>query len=202
MPSYYAVVHHEDGTAFGISFPDLRGCFSAADTEDEIISQAQDALALYMEDMGELPGPSSITELRRNPDIKQDLASGAFLIAVPVVPISQKARFNIVIETSLVETIDKVARATGLSRSEFIARAASKSLEETSGVIIETFRARNSSHASKTAAASALTPSKSKETTSAKAASAAAKVMKDPKASKEAKTAAASALTQKTAKKK
>ena len=40
-----------------------------------------------------------------------------------------------------------------------------------------------------------------KETTSAKAAAAASKVMKDPKASKEAKTAAASALTQKAGKK-
>ena len=44
----------------------------------------------------------------------------------------------------------------------------------------------------KTAAASALTQSKSKEATSAKAAAAASKVMKDPKASKEAKSAAAS----------
>ncbi len=201
MLSYYAVVHQENDSAFGISFPDLRGCFSAADTEDEIIFQAQEALSLYLEDNDELPEPSSIAKLRRDPEIAEDLALGAFLIVVPVIPVSQKARFNIVIETSLVETIDKVARASGLSRSEFIARAASKSLEENSGLVVETFRTRASSAARKSSAASALTQSKSKETTSAKAASAAAKVMKDPKASKDAKSAAASALTQKAKKK-
>ncbi len=55
-----------------------------------------------------------------------------------------------------------------------------------------------SSKAAKTAAASALTQSKSKtETTSKKAATAASNVLADPKSSKSAKTAAASTLTQK-----
>jgi hypothetical protein len=53
----------------------------------------------------------------------------------------------------------------------------------------------------KSAAASALTQSKSKEETSPKAAKAAAKVLADPKSSKDAKVAAASTLTQKTKKK-
>lgn len=52
------------------------------------------------------------------------------------------------------------------------------------------------SPAAKTAAASALTQSRSAEATSAKAASAAAKTLANPKASKAEKTAAASALTQ------
>ena len=56
---------------------------------------------------------------------------------------------------------------------------------------------RVASFGSKVLAASALTQAKSKETTSARAASAASKVLNDPKASKAAKTAAASALTQK-----
>ena len=55
-----------------------------------------------------------------------------------------------------------------------------------------------SSKAAKTAAASALTQSRSKsEKTGKVAASAAGKVLNDPKSSKAAKTAAASALTQK-----
>ena len=139
MQTFYAVVHQEDDSAFGISFPDLDGCFSAADEEAEIIPRAQEALALYFEDAITLPRPSSIAAIRQIAEVADDLAAGAFLLAVP-----------------------------------FIKPAT---------------------------AASALTQSKSKETTSAKVASAAAKVMKDPKASKDAKSAAASALTQKTKKK-
>lgn len=53
----------------------------------------------------------------------------------------------------------------------------------------------------KTAAASALTQSKSKEQTSVKAATAAANVLSNAKASKDAKSAAGSALAQKNKKK-
>jgi hypothetical protein len=31
MKYFYAVVHKDEGSAFGVHFPDLPGCFSAAD---------------------------------------------------------------------------------------------------------------------------------------------------------------------------
>lgn len=200
MQIYYAVVHQDGDSAFGISFPDLEGCFSAADSEGEIISQAQEALALYFEEASSLPRPSTIAKLRQNGEVAEDLAAGAFLIAVPFIQSSRKSRYNVVLDTSLVEGIDKAADAAGVSRSEFIARAASRSLEASLGAVVRGGRHLGAGKDAKTAAASALTQSKSKETTSAKAVTAAAKVMKDPKASKDAKSAA-SALTQKAKKK-
>lgn len=60
----------------------------------------------------------------------------------------------------------------------------------------KSFSETKSSRAAKMAAASALTQSKSKEVTSAKAATAASKILGDPKVRKPEKAAAASALTQ------
>jgi len=63
-------------------------------------------------------------------------------------------------------------------------------------------RSKTASKAEKAVAAAALTQSRNaRETTSKKVASAASKVLQDPKASKQAKSAAASALTQKVKKK-
>jgi len=157
METYYAIVHQEGDSAFGISFPDLEGCFSAADTEAEIITQAQDALALYFDEASSPPRASTIAELRRNPEVADDLAAGAFLLAVPFIRTARKSRYNVVLDTSLVEGIDRAAEAVGVSRSEFIARAASRSLKETTGAVVHAKRRRSASKEAKTAAASALT---------------------------------------------
>ena len=64
------------------------------------------------------------------------------------------------------------------------------------GAAARVLKDATASKSAKTAAASALTQSKSSEVTGKKAASAAGKVLHDAKASKDAKSAAASALTQ------
>lgn len=80
MKYYYAIVHKNEGSAFGVSFPDLPGCFSAADSEDDILPNAVQALDLWFED-AENVEPRSIDEIRDA--VKEDLADGAFLLAVP-----------------------------------------------------------------------------------------------------------------------
>lgn len=43
---YPAVIHEEEG--YWIEFPDLEGCQSVGDTLEELMSNAQDALGLYL----------------------------------------------------------------------------------------------------------------------------------------------------------
>ena len=199
MNTYFALVHQEGDSAFGISFPDLIGCFSASDDEAGIYQQAQEALALYAEDQDELPEARSIGELRTDPEVAAELAEGAFLIGVPLVMSSRKMRYNVVLETSLVRSVDQAAKVVGISRSEFISRAAGQSLRETVGAVILSDTRRAAAYSGSRKPGSFITSS---ESTGTKSAASAAKVMKDPKASKDAKSAAASALTQKAAKKK
>ncbi len=83
MSIYFAVVHKDRGSAYGIRFPDVPGCFSAADKPHEIIAKAKEALALWQEG-DPLPEPGSIEDVAES--AKDDLAAGAFIVAVPFKP--------------------------------------------------------------------------------------------------------------------
>ena len=64
--SYPAICHSENGT-YWCEFPDLPGCFSQGESEQEIISNAREALELHIEyflEKGEaLPAVTPITAL-------------------------------------------------------------------------------------------------------------------------------------------
>ena len=84
MSHYIGVVHKDRLSAYGVHFPDVPGCFSAADDLDDLLPNAMVALSLYAEDK-ELPVPSPIEKLRTRRDLATELAAGAFLIAVPMI---------------------------------------------------------------------------------------------------------------------
>jgi predicted RNase H-like HicB family nuclease len=70
--------------AYGIRFPDLPAVFSAADEETDVMSNAIEALQLWAEDE-ELPEPTTAAKLVRRSDVRQALASGCYLMAVPLI---------------------------------------------------------------------------------------------------------------------
>jgi predicted RNase H-like HicB family nuclease len=85
MTYYVALVHKDPDSSFGLSFPDVPGCYSAADTLEELALNASEALTLFAE-AGEttfdLPTPRSIDTLRLDPDF-QDAAQDALVLLVP-----------------------------------------------------------------------------------------------------------------------
>lgn len=82
MVYYIAIVHKDADSAYGVSFPDIPGCFSATDDEEWLVENAVEALSLWAED-STLPAPSSIETVRTRQDVAQELIAGAFLLAVP-----------------------------------------------------------------------------------------------------------------------
>jgi predicted RNase H-like HicB family nuclease len=46
---YRAIMHKEDDSAYGVHFPDLPGCFSAADRLEDVFANATEALALWFD---------------------------------------------------------------------------------------------------------------------------------------------------------
>ena len=58
--------------AYGVVVPDLPGCFSAGDTLDEAISNAKEAMELWMETVIEdgvsIPKPSPIAQHQADPE--------------------------------------------------------------------------------------------------------------------------------------
>lgn len=123
------MVHKDADSAYGVSFPDLPGCFSAADEADDILPNAMEALELWAEDMRELPKASDFDALRRRVDVKEELVEGAFLISVPLLRNTGKsARVNITLDKGLLEAIDDAAAQRKMTRSGFLAQAAAKEI--------------------------------------------------------------------------
>lgn len=129
MTQYIALVHKDEASAYGVSFPDLPGCYSAADTENELMANAIEALEFYAKDIAPMPKASTIEELRTNTDVKTELANSAYLIAIPLLRNTGKsARINITLDKGLLEAIDDAAQTRKMTRSGFLAQAASKEI--------------------------------------------------------------------------
>ena len=129
MRYYIALVHKDDGSAYGVRFPDVPGCYSAADDMGALVPNAVEALSLYAED-AELPAPRTIDRIKADPDITSELAAGAFLVAVPLIENDSKVvRANITMESGMLKAIDAAAKARNLTRSAFLAQAARHEIE-------------------------------------------------------------------------
>lgn len=124
---YYAVVHKDEDSAYGVSFPDLPGCFSAADDIEDVLPNACEALDLWFEDQAEV-APMRLDQAQAA--AREDIAAGAFLIAVPrIVNDHRVARVNLSIERGILDAIDKAAAERSLTRSAFIAQAARNEIQ-------------------------------------------------------------------------
>lgn len=130
MQYFYAIVHKDYGqadSAFGVTFPDLPGCFSAADNQTDLVANAAEALDLWFDDADHV-APRSLEEIRA--EAASDLEAGAFIIAVPRIANDRRpVRANISLERGVLEAIDQAAGERKLTRSAFIAQAARNEIE-------------------------------------------------------------------------
>lgn len=123
---YVAVIDKDADSAYGVRFPDVPGCFSAADTFDEIVPNAIEALALFFED-GEIVPARSIEAVRK--EVAGDLAGGAVLMMIPHISDRRRVvRVNLSLDKGLLDTLDEAARARGMTRSAFVAKAATREI--------------------------------------------------------------------------
>jgi predicted RNase H-like HicB family nuclease len=112
--------------AYGVVVPDLPGCFSAGDTLDEALMNAQEGILLHLEglldDGKPLPKASNIEQLRR----KRSFRNWTWAIVdVDMSQIGDKAaRINITLPQRILRAVDAHARRRGETRSGFLARAA------------------------------------------------------------------------------
>ena len=133
MYRYIALVDGEAG-AYGVTFPDLKGCYSGGDTLDDALRNSVDAVRLWAEDAlddGEaLPEAQPIEVLRRDPEVAAALKEGAVLAVVPLLLDSGRTkRANLSLDAGLLAAIDAAAEARGLTRSAFLSTAAREKIE-------------------------------------------------------------------------
>lgn len=125
-------LHTDDGSHYGVTVPDLPGCFSAGDSIDEAIEQAHEAIdghcEILAEDGVDLPTPRPLAEHQAAPDL-----TGAVwaIVDVPVERYFGPAqKINITVPAGTLRRIDDYARRHGLSRSGFLVEAASRAMGE------------------------------------------------------------------------
>jgi len=79
---YVAVIHKDEHSGYGVSFPDVPGVIAVADSLDEAISEGAAALQFAFEDWdGPLPVPRTLEDLQADEVFQAD-AAGAVLAAI------------------------------------------------------------------------------------------------------------------------
>ncbi len=109
--------------AHGVTVPDFPGCYSAADSWDELPEKILEAIELYCEgeDM-DIPAPTPLEKLAAQSKYKGGVW---MLIDVDVSQLTTRpVRLNVSLPEGLVKRIDTYAKAHHLTRSGFLAKAA------------------------------------------------------------------------------
>jgi predicted RNase H-like HicB family nuclease len=87
MAAYIALVHKDEGTSYGVSFPDVPGRISAGDTFEEAIGNAAEALAghfaVMRADDETIPAPRSFEDLKRDRGFIEDSADAIVTMVTP-----------------------------------------------------------------------------------------------------------------------
>jgi predicted RNase H-like HicB family nuclease len=79
---YVALIHKDEPSGYGVSFPDVPGVIAVADSLDEAISEGAAALQFAFEDWsGPLPVPRTLDVLQSDVDFQAD-AVGAVVAAI------------------------------------------------------------------------------------------------------------------------
>jgi predicted RNase H-like HicB family nuclease len=123
---YPIYIHKDPDSDYGVTVPDIPGCFSAGDTMEEAILNATEAIECHIEglliDGEDYPTPKTIEYHLQDPDF----SNGFWGIApVDITKLSGKTkRINITVPERLLSRIDAQAAKLGENRSSFLVAAA------------------------------------------------------------------------------
>jgi predicted RNase H-like HicB family nuclease len=137
---FFMVVQKDEGSSYGVYFPDLKGCYAAGETQAEAMENGRKSLRIYAEEMAltgkTVPAARSLDDLMSDPEVRGDVADGkGFLIGVPLLFAETKKRVNVTLEPSLIAQVDRVADYSGTSRSDILSIAAWRYIEAESGAV-------------------------------------------------------------------
>lgn len=122
---YPVVIHKDEGSSYGVTVPDLPGCFSGGDTLDEAFDMAREAIVGHIETLlmdGEpIPENAPLEMHQANQDYTEGIGG---LVDVDVSKLSDKTvRVNVTMPARVLAIIDEAAVREGESRSGLLTRA-------------------------------------------------------------------------------
>lgn len=122
---YPVVIHKDVETDYGVTVPDLPGCFSAGSSIDEALAQVTEAIATHIEglmmDREPVPLPKRIEDHQADPNFSEGVWA---LVTVDISKLSGKSRrVNITLPERVLASMDEFAAQRGETRSGLIAQA-------------------------------------------------------------------------------
>lgn len=129
------IIHKDEGSVYGVTVPDIPGCFSSGDTISDAISNTKEAIYSHLEvllESGESVSlnASSIDELAQDPDYQGGMWA---FVSVDMSKLDVKPeRINISVPRFVLSQIDEFISARHETRSGFLARAALNAIAEES----------------------------------------------------------------------
>jgi predicted RNase H-like HicB family nuclease len=123
---YPVLLHKDPDSDYGVTVPDLPGCFSAGASFEEALQNAQEAVLTHLEglllDNEPLPPATSIDKLMPGRD---DPGAVWALVNVDLAGLTDKAkRVNITVPERMLRKIDAFAGSQGETRSGLLVAAA------------------------------------------------------------------------------
>ena len=123
---YPVVIHKDPKSDYGVTVPDLPGCFSAGETLDEALLEVVEAIECHLEGLlldGEsVSMPQSVEHHQSNPDYSDGVWA---LVTIDLAKLSGKSkRVNVTLPERVLKLMDKYASDNGETRSGLITQAA------------------------------------------------------------------------------
>ena len=126
--SYPVVIHKDASSDYGVTVPDLPGCFSAGRTLDEALRMGKEAIELHLEGLLEeglaVPAPGSIETYRKRRDFKG--GTWALVTIDRTRVLGTTRRINIMMPDRVLAAVDKFAEKEGESRSSLLVQAVTR----------------------------------------------------------------------------
>lgn len=148
---FILALHTDNGTSYGVTVPDLPGCFSAGDTFEEALEMAREAITghaeLLLEDGGFLPEVRPLAEHQANPDY-----AGAVWAVIEVPVCSTPVKQLLQDETKKHALIGHLPRQVAvmyrgaLARIEELERSEKNQMQALAIVVLEFERQRKASN--------------------------------------------------------
>ena len=115
------VVHKDENSDYGVTIPDMPGCFTAGTTLDEAINNIQEAAECHYMDESALPVASSLERFVND----NEYAGGIWvMVNIDLAKLKVKAkRVNITMPENLLHEIDLYAEKYHMTRSGLLAQA-------------------------------------------------------------------------------
>lgn len=124
--NFPVIIHKDNESDYGVTIPDLPGCFSAGDSYEDALANAREAIECHIEGLledGEALPQAMRIEHHKDNEFAQDAVFA--LVPVDLSKLSGKVkRVNITFPERLLSQVDSFAGSHGETRSGLLVNAA------------------------------------------------------------------------------